>query len=132
MKKLAIYFVQESCGFSYRLELTSGKFLSQKDVEKFLFGALGKFFNFVGTLKFCKGKGVNLSKPFNFIIVTGDDEKIVYDGLSVREELTATLKLQNTCKSRKRFAQKALELTRFAAMELKFQTLEELFEQIGE
>lgn len=132
MNKLQVYFVQESTAFEYRLELNKidGK-IDKQMAEKVLCGALGKFFSFVGTLKFCKGKGIKLSLPFNFIITQGDDELSVFDGMELREELTATLKLQNTCKSRKRFAAKAVELMNFAAVDLKLQTLEELVASIG-
>jgi hypothetical protein len=133
MNKLQVYFVQEASAFEYRLELNkiNGK-IDKKMAEQVLCGALAKFFSFVGTLKFCGGKGVKLSLPFNFIITTGENEMCVFDGMESRQELTATLKLQNTCKSRKRFAARAIALMNEAAVELKLRELDELNAFIGD
>jgi hypothetical protein len=140
MNKLQVYFVQTGITngentFQYRLELNKRHGdLTPELAEKVVCGALGKFFHFVGVLKFCKGKGVNLAMPFNFIITKGEDERNeipLFDSMELHESLTATMKLQNTCKSRKRFAAKAVQLMKFAAMDLQLQSLEELVDSIG-
>lgn len=122
-----VYFVQPESGFEYKLSFKAdGKFDGKKDAEKVICGGLYKFYKFVETLKMCKGKGVSLAKPFSLMLTRGDHEVIQFDGTEVREELKATLKLQNTNVSRRRFAGKALQIFRLYQTELKLQTLDEL------
>jgi hypothetical protein len=122
-----VYFVQENTNFEYQLSFKAdGKFDGKNDAERVICGGLHKFYKFVETLKLCNGKGVSLAKPFSLMLTRGDGEVVQFDGTEVREELKATLKLQNTNASRRRFAGKALQIFRLYQTELKLQTLDEL------